>query len=221
MTIERRVVVVSGGVDSVVLLHQQVASVGPGDVVALTFDYGQRHNKEVAFARAAAERLGCEHLVVDLPSLRTSASALTSHDIDVPDGHYKDLTMRATVVPGRNMLFLAVAISIAQQRKIEKVYYGAHGGDHAIYPDCRPEFLSAMAAVALLSDYHQVVLLAPFMPYDKAAIVEAGAELGVDFSLTWSCYKGGERHCGTCGTCVERREAFELTGIYDPTEYEA
>jgi len=148
-------------------------------------------------------------------------SALVNKDVAVPDGHYEDENMKQTVVPNRNMIMLSVAIGHAVAEEFDAVAYAAHGGDHAIYPDCRPEFANAVAQCALLCDWRQIELLRPFINMTKADIAARGAELGVPFDLTWSCYKGREKHCGTCGTCVERREAFQLGSVSDPTEYES
>ncbi|MFM9146691.1 MAG: 7-cyano-7-deazaguanine synthase, partial [Verrucomicrobiota bacterium] len=141
--------------------------------------------------------------------------------VKVPEGHYEEESMKATVVPNRNMLLISVATAWAVSLRAESVAYGAHGGDHAIYPDCRPEFAEALDRAVRLADWHEVRLERPFVKMDKAAIVRRGAELDVPFSLTWSCYVGGERHCGKCGTCVERKEAFRLARVTDPTDYAA
>ena len=162
--------------------------------------------------------------IVDLSALRpliAGQSSLTNPFIEVPEGHYANVTMKATVVPNRNMILLAVAIGHAISLGYDAVAYGAHSGDHAIYPDCREVFAAAMSTAALLCDWREIKLLRPFVDITKADIVELGAELSVPYALTWSCYRGGELHCGKCGTCVERREAFELAGVEDPTEYQA
>lgn len=215
----KSVVVHSGGMDSTVLLHHLLAE---GDEVkALTIDYGQRHRKEIDAARSLAANLGVEHRVADLSSLAPllAGSALTSDEIDVPEGHYAEASMKATVVPNRNMILLAVAAGWAISSRFDRVAYAAHAGDHAIYPDCRDEFAQALDAAVRLADWHEVTLHRPFVALDKAAIVRRGAELGVPFADTWSCYQGLDLHCGRCGTCVERREAFQLAQIEDPTPY--
>ena len=213
------VLILSGGIDSTVLLAHLVA--GGRTVRALTIDYGQRHRREIDSARAVAAHYGVEHKVADLRSVAAlmGANALTDSTQKVPEGHYEAESMKATVVPNRNMLFLSLAGSWAVATKSESVVYGAHGGDHAIYPDCRPAFAEAMDKALGLCDWHPVRLERPFVDWDKSAIVRRGAELGAPLGLTWSCYVGGERHCGRCGTCVERREAFAKAGVADPTVY--
>lgn len=214
------VAIVSGGMDSVTLAH---ALKDEGHAVsALTVDYGQRHRKEIAFAAACAARLGAEHRVADLRALLPllGGSSLTDDAVPVPDGHYAEESMKATVVPNRNMILLAVAAGWAISLKADAVAYAAHAGDHAVYPDCRPEFADAVARALTLCDWRPVKLLRPFVGMSKADIVTAGSAMGVPYAETWSCYKGRDRHCGQCGTCVERREAFALAGVPDPTEYE-
>ena len=214
------VVVYSGGLDSTVLLYDLLAS-GHG-VRCLGVDYGQRHRRELAAGRSVCEALGAEYRLADLSGIRPllAGSALTD-DVAVPDGHYADGSMKLTVVPNRNMILLSVAIGWAVSGKADAVAYAAHAGDHTIYPDCRPAFTEAMREAAKLCDWHVVDLLTPFVTMAKGEIVTRGAELGVPFERTWSCYKGGDVHCGTCGTCVERREAFAEAGVVDPTVYES
>ena len=188
----------------------------------VSFDYGQRHRKELDYAAAAARRLGVPHHLIDM---RTVGAALTgsalTDDIDVPDGHYAEETMRITVVPNRNAIMLAVAFGVAAAQGDAAVAAAVHGGDHFIYPDCRPGFIEAFHRMqaAALEGYADVALHAPYVERTKADIVRDGAALGTPFDRTWSCYKGGAHHCGRCGTCVERREAFDLAGVPDPTDY--
>lgn len=217
---EKVVAIYSGGMDSTVLLYH-LQSQGY-DVRALSVDYAQRHRKELEHARSISRTIGIPHEVADLRGVThlLKGSSLTDTGIDVPEGHYAEESMKATVVPNRNMIMLSVALGYAISLEAQFVAYGAHAGDHTIYPDCRPEFASAINTAALLADWHQVELLRPFIRMTKAEIAKRGAELNVPFELTWSCYKGGERHCGRCGTCVERAEAFNLAGLQDPTEYE-
>ena len=194
-----------------------------GDLTRLvSFDYGQRHAKELEIAKAAAARLGVPFQRIDMRGIGAAltGSALTS-DIDVPDGHYAEETMRITVVPNRNAIMLAIAFGVAAANGDEAVATAVHGGDHFIYPDCRPGFTRAFEAMqrAALDGYADVQLYTPFVERSKADIVTEGARCGTPFAETWSCYKGGEVHCGCCGTCVERREAFHLAGIEDPTVY--
>ncbi|OLP55667.1 7-cyano-7-deazaguanine synthase QueC [Rhizobium rhizosphaerae] len=217
----KTIVVCSGGLDSVTLAHRIAAEATL--VGLLSFDYGQRHKKEITFAARAAERLGVPHDVIDLSPVgrHLTGSALTD-DVDVPDGHYAEETMKTTVVPNRNAIMLAVAFGLAAARGADAVAAAVHGGDHFIYPDCRPGFIDAFQAMQdrALEGYASVRLVTPYVTRSKADIVADGARLSVPFAQTWSCYKGGARHCGRCGTCVERREAFHLAGIADPTDYE-
>ena len=215
----KSLVVHSGGMDSTVLLYQLLQA---GDEVkALSINYGQRHSRELEAARALCAELGVEHRVADLSGLSDllAGSALTSSDIEVPEGHYAEDNMKATVVPNRNMILLSVAAGWAISSKYDRIAYAAHSGDHAIYPDCRNEFAEALDGAIRLADWHEVSLYRPFVDMTKADIVSVGAKLGVPFEKTWSCYKGQDLHCGRCGTCVERREAFYLAGVEDPTTY--
>ena len=212
--------VCSGGLDSVSLAHSLA---GQGHLSRIvSFDYGQRHRKELDFAARCARSLGVPFHLVDLSGLGAalSGSALTD-DIDVPDGHYAEETMRVTVVPNRNPIMLTIAFGIAAANGDDAVAAAVHGGDHFIYPDCRPAFTDAFGAMqkAALDGYADIVLHVPFVHVTKADIVTEGARHNTPFAETWSCYKGGDRHCGRCGTCVERREAFHLAGVADPTDY--
>jgi 7-cyano-7-deazaguanine synthase len=216
------VAVVSGGMDSVTLAHL-LDSEGYG-LHLLAVDYGQRHKKELAYARRCAERLGASFDVADISGVGRllSGSALTD-DIEVPHGHYAEETMAATVVPNRNAIMLSIAYGVAVARGAKIVAAALHAGDHYVYPDCRPEFVEAFdamqkKAVEGFGD-PELGLHVPFVRKTKAEIAGIGASLGVPFEDTWSCYEGGEVHCGLCGTCTERREAFELAGVPDPTAY--
>lgn len=214
----KTVLIYSGGLDSTVLLYH-LRSQG-ADVHALSVDYGQRHRKELVFASALCQELGVEHQVANLQGItHLIGNSSQTGDIEVPEGHYAEESMKLTVVPNRNMIMLSVAAGWAINLKADSVVYGAHNGDHAIYPDCRAEFADAIAGCIKLADWHPVGLLRPFIEMSKAQVVALGAELGVPFEKTWSCYKGGAKHCGKCGTCVERVEAFQLAGVPDPTEY--
>src|SRR5215468_5250422 len=214
-------VVCSGGLDSVTLAHKVAAE--RRLIRLVSFDYGQRHRKELEFARACATRLGVAHDVVDISDIgrRLSGSALTD-GAAVPDGHYAEDTMRLTIVPNRNAIMLSVAFGVAAAIQADAVAAAVHGGDHFIYPDCRPSFVEAFAAMqrAALDGLARIALATPFLRLSKADIVGEGARLGVPLAETWSCYRGGARHCGRCGTCVERREAFHLAGVDDPTSYD-
>ena len=216
----KTIVVCSGGLDSVSLAHI-VAAEGHLSRL-LSFDYGQRHAKEIGYAKAAAERLGVPHHVIDMRQVGAAltGSALTD-DIDVPEGHYAEDTMKLTIVPNRNAIMLTIAFGLAASLGDRLVATAVHGGDHFIYPDCRPSFTHAFDDMqqAALEGYADVRLSTPFVNQSKADIVRQGAAHGTPFAETWSCYKGGEIHCGRCGTCVERREAFHLAGIADPTDY--
>jgi len=216
------VVLCSGGIDSATLAYK-VAVERKLDRL-ISFDYGQRHRREIEHAARIAAALGVRHDVIDITALGQflTSSSLISGGEAVPDGHYAQDNMKSTVVPNRNAIMLSIAFGIAAGAKADAVGIAVHGGDHFIYPDCRPGFIAAFAAMQerALEDLWTVELYSPFTITDKAGIVTEGARLGVPFDLTWSCYKGGEMHCGRCGTCVERREAFHLSGIPDPTQYE-
>lgn len=210
----------SGGVDSTTLLYAMFKEFR--HVEAISFNYGQRHVKELLMAKRTCDKLGIEHLILDMSKMCEFlfvGNALTDN-VEVPEGHYEDETMRATVVPNRNSIMINLAMAYGISKNIRIVGYAAHCGDHAIYPDCRPAFLKAIRALASVVDYEPVIVFAPFMNISKVEIVKLGVGLGVDYSLTWSCYKGGDKSCGKCGTCIERKEAFAGAGIEDPLEYE-
>ena len=212
-------VLLSGGMDSVTALYH--AATEHEVTEALSFDYGSKHNhREIPFARHHAEKLGVRHTVIALPFVGEHfASDLLQSGGDIPDGHYEEESMKRTVVPFRNGILLSIAAGFAESRGADALVIAAHAGDHAIYPDCRESFMQAMSEAIRLGTYAGVQVLRPFIAMTKAQIAARGAALGVDFAQTWSCYKGGAIHCGTCGTCVERREAFAHAGLSDPTEY--
>ncbi len=217
----KTIVICSGGLDSVTLAHKVAKE---HDLVGLvSFDYGQRHKKELAFAERAAKKLGVSHHLIDISNVgkMLSGSALTD-DLDVPEGHYAEDNMKVTVVPNRNAIMLTIAYGVASAQGADTVATAVHGGDHFIYPDCRPGFVKAFDEMQkhALEGVSEVSLYTPFLNKTKAQIVEEGAKAGVDFAETWSCYKGAENHCGRCGTCVERREAFDIAGAEDPTVYD-
>ena len=218
MTEKDSVIIYSGGLDSTTLLYDEQARIA----LAVTFDYGSNHAaREIACARHHCQRLGIEHLVIELGFMsRYFSSSLLSGADAIPSGSYDDLNMKSTVVPFRNGIMLSVACGLAESRGLKRVLIANHGGDHAIYPDCRPQFVAAMDAAMQAGTYNGVQLAAPYTHLTKADLVQRGTQLGIDYSHTYSCYRGGEQHCGTCGTCTERREAFRLAGIPDPTEYE-
>ena len=213
------VVLCSGGMDSVTALHWARAR---HDVrAAVSFDYGAKHNhRELPLAAEQAKIAGVPHTVIPLDFIgRLFASDLLKSGGDIPEGHYADANMQRTVVPFRNGIMLAVACGLAESYGLKRVMLANHFGDHAIYPDCREPFMQGIAAAMREGTYARIELLRPFIHLDKAAIARLGHDLGVDYAQTWSCYKGGQIHCGTCGTCVERREAFARAGVKDPTEY--
>lgn len=213
------VVIYSGGMDSFTVLHKALNN--GLEVFPLTFNYGQRHVKEVEYARTVCEKLNLSHEIVDISAINhlLQGSALTSN-IDVPEGHYAEESMKATVVPNRNMIMLSLAIGYAVSKGVNTVYFGAHSGDHAIYPDCRPEFIERMNAVAKISNYQSVEITTPYLNQDKGQILADGLKMGLDYSQTWTCYNGREKACGKCGSCVERLEAFSNNGTTDPLAYE-
>lgn len=214
----------SGGLDSTTLAAHYARE--GYSLLLLSFDYGQRHRSaELNAARKVAEHLDAEHHVVDLTSVTPllSGSALTDPTVDVPDGHYAEESMRATVVPNRNAIMANIAVGAASARGADLVGLGVHAGDHAVYPDCRPEFvdaLDALTAVAL-AGFHTPKIATPFVAWSKTEIASYAQRIGAPVHLSWSCYKGGEVHCGTCGTCVERKEAFADALVPDPTQYAA
>lgn len=218
------VAVVSGGLDSTTMAYWLRAN--GYSLIAISFDYGQRHRRELAYAERIAADLDAPWTLIDLQAAGVTGlltgSALTDDSVVVPDGHYADESMRATVVPNRNAIMLSIACALAVSRHAGAVAFGAHAGDHPVYPDCRPEFVDAFAAMVNLAveGMGHIDVLTPLLTMTKTDIVRLGHELGVPFERTWSCYKGGVSHCGVCGTCYERREAFTLAGITDPTTYE-
>lgn len=219
MDIKSAVVILSGGLDSSTLLyylHDRGVMLR-----ALSINYGQRHARELQYAARLALGLGIPHYELNLAALRPlmGGSSQTDPTVGVPEGHYAAESMKLTVVPNRNMLLLAAAATWAIALKYDAVAYAAHAGDHTIYPDCRPEFVDALEGAMQLADWHRVVIERPFIQMTKAEIVRKGTELGVPFHETYSCYKGEDEHCGVCGTCTERREAFQVAGVLDPTRY--
>lgn len=217
----KTLVICSGGLDSVTLAHKVAAEQTLTRLVS--FDYGQRHRKELGFAHTCAARLGVPHDVVDISAVGQllTGSALTS-GAPVPEGHYAEDNMRITVVPNRNAIMLAIAFGVAAAEQAEAVAAAVHGGDHFIYPDCRPDFIEAFETMQrhALEGLASITLYTPFLRLSKADVVRERARLAVSFTETWSCYQGGERHCGRCGTCVERREAFHLAGPIDSASYD-
>ena len=210
-------IVVSGGMDSTTMLYDYASEIA----LAVTFDYGANHGpKEIPLARMHCERLGIEHIVIEMDFMQKYfQSSLLSGAADIPEGRYDDENMRSTVVPFRNGIMLAIACGLAESRGLKRLMLANHAGDHAIYPDCRPGFVEAMSRATEEGTYDRIRIDAPYTHLTKGQIAARGKLLGLDYSETWSCYKGGEKHCGRCGTCVERREALAEAGIDDPTEY--
>ncbi|MEQ3695627.1 MAG: 7-cyano-7-deazaguanine synthase QueC [Pseudomonadales bacterium] len=216
------VVIYSGGMDSFTVLHRAIKA--GHEVLAVSFNYGQRHNKELDYARSVCAEAGVVHDVVDITamqSLMSNSSLMANSADDIPEGHYAAENMKSTVVPNRNMILISLAIGYAVNEGASEVWYGAHSGDHTIYPDCRPEFVEAMQDVSLLANFDPVKVVAPYLYDDKIVILKDGLEMGLDYAKTWTCYNGREKACGKCGSCVERLEAFTLNNAQDPLEYEA
>ena len=212
------VIIVSGGLDSITLLYDKAETIA----LAVSFDYGQNHGvKELPFAAHHCRKLGIPHITIPLSFMhRYFKSSLLDGAEAIPEGHYAEENMKSTVVPFRNGIMLAIATGIAESHGLKRVYIANHGGDHTIYPDCRPDFIRAMDGAATAGTFVNVRIEAPYTNITKADIVRRGTALDIDYSKTWSCYKGADLHCGKCGTCVERKEAFQEAGVNDPTEYE-
>lgn len=212
------VIVLSGGMDSVTLLHDYKDRIA----LAVTFDYGSNHNaREIECAALNCKMLGIEHIVIPLSFMaKYFKSSLLEGADAIPDGDYAEDNMKSTVVPFRNGIMLAVAAGLAESRGLKHIMLANHSGDHTIYPDCRPGFVDAMSNAIQQGTFDGLTLLCPYTHLSKGDIAKIGAKIGVDYSLTYSCYKGREKHCGTCGTCVERKEALAYAGIKDPTIYE-
>lgn len=212
------VIIVSGGMDSITLLYDHKDEIALG----ISFDYGSNHNaREIPFAKMHCERLGIKHITISLDFMHQYfKSSLLDGAEAIPEGHYADDNMKSTVVPFRNGIMLSIAIGIAESNNLDQVFIANHGGDHTIYPDCRPEFINAIDAAATAGTYNNVKVVAPYTKITKSDIARIGKKLGIDYTETWSCYKGGEVHCGKCGTCVERKEALAEAGIGDKTIYE-
>lgn len=215
---KKSVIILSGGMDSVTLLYDCKDDIA----LAVTFDYGSNHNKrEAELAAYHCKQLGIEHLIIPLDFMgKYFKSSLLEGADAIPEGHYQADNMKSTVVPFRNGIMLSIACGLAESRGLTKVLIANHAGDHAIYPDCRATFISAMNDAMANGTYEHINIYAPYTSLSKTDIAKIGKTLGIDYSKTYSCYKGGEKHCGKCGTCVERKEALRDAGIDDPTEYE-
>jgi 7-cyano-7-deazaguanine synthase len=211
----KTVLVYSGGMDSTTLLYKLLEE--GREVRAISFNYGQKHSKELVFARKTCKKLGVKHKVVDISFLKelVSNSALTS-DIEVPEGHYAGENMKITVVPNRNMIMASIAIGYAVNVGFDEVALGVHAGDHTIYPDCRPEFITHLDHVSRIANFKSIEIYTPFLDIDKGDIAIIGKKLKVDYSLAWTCYKGKNKPCGKCGACQERAEAFQKAKLKDP-----
>ncbi len=212
------VIILSGGMDSTTMLHEYHDHIA----LAVTFDYGSNHAaNEMAMARLNCRQLGIPQMEVSLKEVfRGMHSSLLEGAEAIPEGHYADENMRSTVVPFRNGIMLAVACAIAEDKGLRRVMMANHAGDHAIYPDCRQSFVDAMSRAMQTGTYGAIEVWAPYTAITKSDIARHGKDMGLDYRNTWSCYKGGAKHCGKCGTCVERKEALREAGIADPTEYE-
>ena len=212
------VIIVSGGMDSITMLYEFKDQIALG----VSFNYGSNHNnREIPFAELHCKRLGIPHITIDLGFMpQYFKSSLLEGADAIPEGNYDEENMKSTVVPFRNGIMLSIAIGIAESNHLKHVLMANHGGDHTIYPDCRPAFVDAMSAAAQAGTFEDVTIEAPYTNITKADIARHGKQLGIDYSETWSCYKGGEVHCGQCGTCRERQEALREAGIADTTEYE-
>lgn len=211
------VIIFSGGLDSTTLLHEYKDRIA----LAVTFNYGSNHaKKEIECAKYHCKKLNIEHIIIDLDFIHQyfNSSLLEGSD-SIPEGHYEDENMKSTVVPFRNGIMLSIACGLAESRNLSYVLIANHGGDHAIYPDCRSTFIDSMSEAMSYGTYNNVKIFAPYTGITKSDIVKRGSKLNIDYSKTWSCYKGQDIHCGKCGTCVERKEAFELANVKDPTIY--
>ncbi len=212
------IIVLSGGMDSVTMLYEFASEIK----VAVSFDYGSKHNaKEIPFAALHCQQLGIQHIVIPLDFMtRYFKSSLLMGGEDIPEGNYDDENMKSTVVPFRNGIMLSVAAGLAESHGLKRLFIANHFGDHAIYPDCRAGFIKAMNEAVSEGTYEHIRIEAPYTDINKTDIAKRGAKLGINYAETWSCYKGGEKHCGKCGTCMERKEAFREAGLTDPTIYE-
>lgn len=212
-------IIVSGGMDSITMLHEYKEQIA----LAVSFNYGSNHNsREIPFAEEHCKQLGIEHITIPLNFIHKyfKSSLLEGADA-IPEGHYAAENMKSTVVPFRNGIMLSIAIGIAESRNLKHVMIANHAGDHTIYPDCRPDFIKSMSEAATDGTFAQIDIVAPYTDITKTDVARHGKSLGIDYARTWSCYKGGEKHCGKCGTCVERKEALHDAGIEDLTEYES
>ena len=207
-------VVYSGGLDSFTLLNKALDKFER--VEAITFDYGQKHSKEITFASKVCKENAIAHEVVNLELEKILSGSALVGTSEIPKGNYDKEKMKQTVVPNRNMIMISVAASLAIKNKCEYLWYAAHAGDHEIYPDCRPEFISKLGEVLKICDYHEIVFEAPFKGMTKGEIVKEGLNMDLDYSKAWTCYEGKENPCGKCSACLERQNAFKINNIEDP-----
>lgn len=214
---KRGLLILSGGMDSVTLLYDYRERIG----LSLSFDYGSKHNSsEIPYARRQSEALGIPHITIPLSFMNEYfRSDLLLSGGDIPTEAYNEANMQSTVVPFRNGIMLSIAAGLAESHNLSEIYMANHFGDHAIYPDCRSSFVRPMTEAVEAGTSNGVRLVAPYTDLSKTDIARIGKELGLDYSQTWSCYQGGEVHCGICATCRERREAMAEAGIADPTVY--
>ncbi len=211
------IIIVSGGMDSITLLYDKKDEIAMG----ISFNYGSNHNaKEIPFAKLHCERLGIKHITIDLDFMHQYfKSSLLEGAENIPEGHYASDNMKSTVVPFRNGIMLSIAIGIAESNHLKKVLIANHGGDHTIYPDCRDSFIKAMNQTSIEGTFVNIEISAPYTHISKGDIAAIGKKLHLDYTETWSCYKGNEHHCGVCGTCIERKEALNEAQIEDKTVY--
>jgi len=218
------ILILSGGLDSVTLLHDIVKQHGKENIIAISFNYGSKHNAyELPMAIYQTSQLKVEHRIIDMVQVFNNFnSALLNHENseEIPEGHYEEKSMKKTVIPFRNGILLAIAAGVAETVGATKIYYGAHGGDHIIYPDCRLKFIKAMSSATKLGTYNKVKILAPYSNINKIKILKIGKKLGVDYSKTHTCYNPSNgKSCGKCGSCIERCAAFIINKMKDPIKY--
>lgn len=215
---KQSLIIISGGMDSITLLYDKFENIG----LAISFDYGSNHNKrEIAYASYHCKRLGIKHITINLDFIsKYFKSSLLDGADAIPEGRYTDSNMKSTVVPFRNGIMLSIACGIAESQGLQSIFIANHFGDHSIYPDCRADFINSMCKAVKSGTYDSITIDAPYTSISKTDIAKIGKEIGIDYSLTYSCYKGEEKHCGKCGTCIERKKALKDAGIQDPTDYE-
>ncbi len=215
---KKGLIILSGGLDSTTLMHYLASK--KYALKAISFDYGQKHDREIECAKWQCKSLNIPHEIISLDFINQCFnSSLLQSGETIPEGHYEDENMKSTVVPNRNMILISIAAGYAISHNIENIFYGAHSGDHTIYPDCRPKFITSLQKTLKLCDWQNINLKAPFQNMDKAEIVKIGNDLNIDFTQTQTCYNGAEKACGKCGSCVERLEAFHLNNLEDPLTY--